>query len=374
MARPEKERLKRAFFSLLRRGLWENKELKINKLALSLDASEWEDLFLMATHHTVEGLFFQSFESLEARSWPPENLLIRWAIRVEQIEKRNLRMNAFIGMQAAWFKHHGLSPLLLKGQSVAQAYDKPLQRMSGDVDWYFNAEDYDKAYGLLQRRGQKIDYRRLDDLSYTSNGIIVEHHRDIFDLCNPFKRNIVKRMELEAKNNTQQLQLGEEEVAILSPLQQILQVNIHILKHQLGFGIGFRQICDSARLYHNLRGAYDPEELKYYYNKLGIIRWSHVLHAFLVEYVGLDRDSLPFEVPQGTDCTWMMHEVYQSGTFGYMDERYVNGKFNPLSIQPDSAKRIWKNLTYYGRIVPMESMSYVLKRLLMKPINKQLNS
>ncbi len=283
-------------------------------------------------------------------------------------------MNDFIGMQAAWFKKQGLRPLLLKGQSVAQSYHKPLQRMSGDVDWYLNPVDYDKAYVLLREKGQKIDYRRLDDLSYTSNGIIVEHHRDIFDLCNPFKRNYVKRMELEAMANTQELLLGEEEVAILSLLFQILQVNIHILKHQLGFGIGFRQICDSARLYHKLRGAYDPEELKNYYKKLGIYRWSHVLHAFLLEHVGLDRNSLPYEIPNGIDSTWMMNEVYQSGTFGFKDERYLEGKRNVLSVQPDSAKRIWRNMKYYGRIVPVESMSYVLKRLLMKPINKRLNN
>jgi hypothetical protein len=42
----------------------------------------------------------------------------------------------------------------------------------------------------------------------------------------------------------------------------MLQVNAHILKHLLSFGIGIRQLCDAARLYKTYHNQVDGNVLK----------------------------------------------------------------------------------------------------------------
>ena len=358
--------MKDIFFQLLRIGLWSDVKIDEDEFLPEISKDDWENLFLNATKQTVEGVFFNAFEILNQKSLPPENLLIKWTVRIDQIENRNKKINSLIGNQWRWFRNNNLNPIMLKGQGIAKHYASPLRRGTGDIDWYFDSKSYDRALTLLKRRGITLDIEGFFDVSYTSNSIIVEHHRKLFDMENPFKNKLLKKLLSTRENGLVSINIDSEAITILSPILQIVQVNLHILKHQLGFGIGVRQLCDSARLYHAYKDKYDSEELMIIYKKLGVLKWIHVLHHVLVTGFGLSEDKLPFSIPNKIDSSWMLEEVWQSGTFGYYDDRYKYGKRFFLSVQPDSLNRIFKSFKYYSRLVPFEAISYILNRLFLK--------
>lgn len=92
--------------------------------------------------HTVAGLIFDSLSFLIDDQLPPQALRIKWAVRVDQTERHNTKMNQVIAAQYTSFTNSGLQTILQKGQAIAACYDIPMHRMTGDIDQYFENKGY----------------------------------------------------------------------------------------------------------------------------------------------------------------------------------------------------------------------------------------
>ena len=58
-------------------------------------------------------------------------------------------MNAFIASLIGRMQAAGIYALLVKGQGIAQCYEKPEWRACGDVDLFLSEENYVKAKAFL---------------------------------------------------------------------------------------------------------------------------------------------------------------------------------------------------------------------------------
>jgi hypothetical protein len=350
------DKLRDIFFQLLRIGLWGTGELKNPK---PLKEREWNQIYAWAIPHTVEGIIYDSFAFLKEEQLPHTSLRIKWAVRVDQIERHNIQMNSVIAAQYTSFKAMGLHPILQKGQGVAQFYINPLHRICGDIDWHFEDNGYSKARSYAKEKSDDFQDTKSFSLNYTWNGQFIEHHKQLFDLRNPL---IQKYLNATAKKYQQKqtvLKLGDVSVRTLAPELQIFQVNAHILKHLITFGIGLRQFCDAAMLYAHYSNHIDSGELKEIYRKSGILKWTHLLHKILVDNIGLPANQLPFAYPEKTNAGWMLEEIWHGGNFGYYDGRYENGKVNGIiSVHPDGAKRLWGNFKRYFPYAPQEAIFF----------------
>jgi len=360
-------RLRDIFFQLIRIGLWGKESLK---LTTPLSETDWSEIRSYSIHHTVEGLIYDSFKHLQENQLPPQSLRLKWTIRIDQIERHNAKMNEVIASQYTAFIKQGLQPILQKGQGVAACYEIPQHRISGDIDWYFEDNGYAKARQMLKDKKLVFKDTAGFSLDYDWNGIHIEHHKRLFDLISPLKNSFFKDLQTKYRNKQQELLIKDVPIKLLAPELQLLQVNAHILKHLISFGIGLRQICDSARLYHSVTSQIDPEALKTIYKKAGILNWTHLLHIILVENLGLRKESLPFPYPEGWDAQWMLEEIWYSGNFGFHDERFVNGKISPFSIRPDSTHRIWKSLRNYFKYAPQEILFFPFVRTYSRLLGK----
>ncbi|MGJ1196361.1 nucleotidyltransferase domain-containing protein [Sphingobacterium spiritivorum] len=356
-----KDKLTEAFFTLLRSGLWGTPIDQSSCFPLSEE--QWEALFVTCINQTVEGIVFDAVQHLDASFLPPKSILIRWVVRIEKTEQRNNMMNTVINEQIALFEASGIQAVLLKGQGLATLYENPDSRICGDIDWYFpNEQEYHKAYKLIQDMG--IDIYRTAGYSacYIWKGIEVDHHQRLFDLCNPFCRSYLKKLERTESRNSIHVRMQHSTWLLPAPVLNILQVNMHILKHQLSFGIGIRQLCDAARLYyvhhHYLDGAY----LKKIYTKVDIIRWIYLLHDILHRYIGIPDNFLPFETKIKDPADWMMTDILNSGNFGFHDSRYQADN-RRSAVRTDSSKRVIRNLLKYVQYAPMEAISFPLVQL-----------
>ncbi|MFC3353414.1 nucleotidyltransferase family protein [Sphingobacterium zeae] len=353
-----RNRLKDIFFQLLRIGLWGKGQLVLTK---PMTADDWDTIRAYAANHTVDGIIYDSFPFLEENQLPPLVLRLKWAARIDQIERRNEKMNQVIAEQFVLFSKIGLKPILLKGQGIAASYRIPSHRSCGDIDWYFDDNGYAEARKYLKENAVKFRDTAGFSLDYEWGNIDTEHHKKIFDIRSPFKLSYLRMLKDHYKQQEQMLSIGNESIRLLAPELQLLQVNGHILKHMISFGIGLRQICDSARLYHTTHTTINKEDLQNMYTKSGIIDWMHLLHKILVEYLGLPIDEIPFPYPNNLDAEWMMNEIWYSGNFGFHDERFEDGKIiNAISSLPDGPKRLWKNFNRYFRFAPQEVFFFTL--------------
>lgn len=344
------------FFQLLRIGLWGKGELSI---FTKLKEQEWSQIFAWAIPHTVEGIIFDSFAFLNEDQLPPQSLRLKWAVRIDQIERHNIEMNKVIASQYSAFKELGIQPILQKGQGVAQLYLNPLHRICGDIDWHFEDNGYAVARKYIKEKGIIVEDTKSFSLHYNYDNQFIEHHKQLFDLRNPLIQPYLRSISKYYREKQGILKIEDVAVRILAPELQLFQVNSHILKHLVTFGIGLRQFCDSARLYAQYSNQIDVEALKKIYQKTGILKWTHLLHQILVNYIGLPKSNLPFPYPENIDSAWMLEEIWFGGNFGYHDKRYAEGKVNnAVSVHPDGAKRLWQNFKRYLPYAPQEAIFF----------------
>ncbi|WP_398454981.1 nucleotidyltransferase family protein [Sphingobacterium thalpophilum] len=362
------DQLRDIFFQLLRIGLWGKGTLTLTQ---PLTLKDWTLIHKYAINHTVDAIIYDSFANLKDCQLPPQSLLIKWAVRVDVIERRNDKMNKIIAEQFKFFKSEGVQSILQKGQGIAACYRIPSHRISGDIDWWFNEDGYEVIRNVLKKRG--IDFWDTDgfSLNYKWEGIHIEHHKELFDIFSPFKKNFLKRIQKNYKTKAQILEINNSKINLLAIELQILHVNAHILKHLLSFGIGLRQLCDSARLYFSTYQQYDSASLYKIYKNAGILKWVHVLHKLLVNFIGLPLERLPFPFPDQLDEKWMLDEIWFSGDFGFHDERFQDEKSSMLSQRPQGVWRIWLNFKRYIKYAPEEVLFYPLVHIYSKLSRKR---
>ncbi|MCS4166249.1 nucleotidyltransferase family protein [Sphingobacterium sp. BIGb0116] len=361
------KQLRDIFFQLLRIGLWGEGKLTLIK---PLSIEDWISIQKYACNQTVEGVIYDSFPFLTEDQLPPASLRLKWAVRMDQIERHNAKMNAVIAEQFSTFEQGGIRPILQKGQGVACYYRIPEHRICGDIDWGFEEDDYSKARNYLRERKVKFKYTPDFSFGYDWNGVHVEHHERKFDFYNPFKKKYLNKLLEDYRARQEALEIHGISIRLLAPELQLLQVNIHILKHLITYGISLRQFCDSARLYYSELPNIDVQALHSIYKKTGMLKWTHLLHKLLVDYIGLPESAIPFAYPKDTRVDWMLDEVWHSGNFGFNDERFVQGKKTKFFYHPDASKRLWGNFKRYLKYAPQEVIAFPIFQVYCKFLRK----
>lgn len=350
------DRLRFAFFTLLRMGLWGKGKLG---LICPLNSDEWFTIYKYACNHTVEGVLYDSFSLLNEEELPPNDLRVKWAVKVDQIERFNIKINAVIADLYVYFEQLGVNAILLKGQSVASCYEAPLHRVSGDIDWFLEKEDYQIVLDDLKKR-HHIQYP-LESFSCDWNGVHVDFHMRLFDISSPFKNSYLRKTRIEYQTRQQSININGQKVFFLSPELQLFQVNVHILKHLLFLGIGLRQFCDAARLYYAYHDKLNPVLLEKIYKDVGMLEWMNVLHTILVNYIGLPKENLPFRLPLNSNVEDILNDIWNSGNFGSHDTRFSMKSRGPNFLE--RYYRSWQGFKRYFSYVPEEVFFFTFRRI-----------
>ncbi len=285
------------FLELLRAGLWEGSYELPSAQFEGLTASSWGRLIATARKQTVMGLIYKGICSLPDSCLPPVGLLMNLAAEVEAVERRNMKMEKAQSSLLSFFHERGLEPVVMKGRSVAKYYADPAVRECGDIDLYFPGGGFNAAAQALKEAGARIENEPDGSISYSWEGVVVEHHPRFLDISNPFKQKELRKIEAH---------YGAD-----SPMMELLLLNTHILKHSLGKGIGMRQFCDFARAWDALTGgaAVCADEYEKICRALGIGRWTGILFGFI-------GDWLSREAGGGKKTGKLLCIVLENGNFG----------------------------------------------------------
>lgn len=309
-------RITDAFLVLLRAGLWE-KDLE-SLSCFPLTAKEWLDVYQQALCQTVSGIVYRGIIRLPDHLIPPEDILLRWVVRAEAIEQRNWHMNGVVNELCSLFKSEEIRTVLQKGQGIASLYEYPLLRECGDIDLYFpDRKEREKADFFIQQQGIPISKGADGSIHYEWKGVVVEHHSRLLDVYNPFQQDYLNQLEKKIGFTT--VRLGKEEdgeVTVAAPVLYLLMLNVHILKHALGLGVGLRQLCDMARAYYKWHATMEKHELCEIYRKTGLVRWSNLLHSALRKYLGVLVTCLPDDRGKQESPWPLFHIIQQGGNFG----------------------------------------------------------
>lgn len=359
------ERVKDSFIVLLRMGLWGESCETLPYFPLS--NAEWSLIYEISVSQTVEGVVYEGLLLLPQEYLPPYAILLRWTAKIDGVERYNKSMRQNLGILAGGLAKNNINYILLKGLGLAYNYNKPLLRVSGDVDLYFpTRKDYQQANELLKSKGCQIQKGDHDSVFYNFNTIQIEHHTKMIDVFNPFCQKFIKNFIQKEQSQNRHLDLDGVKVTMPSYILSQVQTNAHILKHYLGFGVGLRQFCDVARLCHAKDQNFDGEELRIVYKKLGLSKWMNVVHNFMVNELGLHRSKLPYAIEKKYDTNSILQDVLNSGNFGFHDVRFNNSD-RPISERNYKRnfmiKRIMPHIAKLINLAPSEVFWYPVQKV-----------
>lgn len=282
----------KAFFALLQAGLWE-KEVRLAPFG----EVDFEEIMRLAEEQSVVGLITAGLERVTDVAVPKIELL-QFIGQTLQIEEQNKNMNRFIASLIEKMRREDeIYALLIKGQGVAQCYERPLWRASGDIDLYLSNDNYEKAKTFLSPLASNIepeDKRRLH-FGMTIDSWIVELHgtmhtglsRKMNKVSDKVYKDIFYGGNVRSWNN------NGTPIFLPNANNDVIIVFNHFLSHFYGEGIGLRQICDWCRLLFCFLEKLDLRLLESRIRRMGLITEWNTFGTFAVEYLGMPVEAMP---------------------------------------------------------------------------------
>lgn len=348
-----------AFFELVKAGLWE-KGAKLSQFG-ELD---YEDIMRLAEEQSVVGLVTAGLEHVVDVKVPKEEFL-QFIGQTLQIEQQNKDMNAFVAKLINKLLKEEVYSILVKGQGIAQCYETPLWRASGDVDLFLNDANYEKAKKVLTPSASTVEeeYVREKHLGLTVDDWVVELHGHLY--C-----GLSSRIERELDNVLYDTFYGGEvrswdnngvQVFLLKAENDAFYVFTHILQHFYKEGVGLRQICDWCRLLWKYRTELDLRLLESRIQKAGLITAWRAFGAFAVEYLGMSKEAMPFyssEEKWKQKAAKICAYILEVGNMGHNRETSYSEKYPYLIRKACSFGRRCGDLARHARIFPLDSLRF----------------
>lgn len=349
-----------AFFELIRAGLWE-KEARL----LPFGKLDYDELMNLAEEQSVVGVITAGLESVKDVKIPKE-VLLQFIGQTLQLEERNKAMNSFVGDLVDRMRRQGIYALLVKGQGIAQCYERPLWRASGDVDFYLSDDSFKMARDFYKPlvTSDEIDDMHARSINMQYGEWVVEIHTS--QHCGLSHRidNILDSIhrDLFYNGNIRSCELGGTQVFLPSPDNDALLVFTHFLKHFYKGGLGLRQICDWSRLMWTFRQRVNVDLLEKRIKEAGIMSEWKTFGAFAVEYLGMPSEAMPFYdngVKWSRKAEKIKRFIIEVGNFGHNREAAYNENQPRLIRKVLSYGRRIGDLFHHASIFPLDSFRFL---------------
>ena len=359
-----------AFFALLRAGLWGNgnQDIRID------ESTDWQEVYRLATEQSVLGLVLAGVERSDVK--PPQVLLLQWIGEVQMIEQRNKEMNAFIVELIGKLRwaDADVYTLLVKGQGVAQCYERPLWRCSGDIDLLLSNDNYLKAKRALIPLASEVANEDVitKHQALVINGFDVELHGEM-----PFI--ISKRVDdgiddvlddFFCRGNVRSWDCNGTQVFLPSPDNDVILVFTHFLHHFFIEGVGLRQICDWCRLLYTYRDTLNYGLLESRIRKMGLMSEWKAFYNLASRYLGMpDLDSRLMIQDSRFDkkADRIMGLVLESGNFGHNKDLSYRSRFSGLTYKIVAVWRRFLDFCRFAAIFPLDAplffVTYVMGKV-----------
>ena len=352
----------RAFFELVRTGLWEKEAL-----ILPLGNVDFDEIYKMASEQSVVGLLTAGIEHLHDTKAPQE-IALQCIGESLQLEQRNRAMNLFIENLVSKMHQADIYTLLVKGQGIAQCYERPMWRSCGDVDFFLSESNYEKAKKYLEPMASLYEpegvYKK--HLEMIIGSWVVELHGSMrCGLSSRMDKGIDEVQDaVFCGGNVRTWMNDKTQVFLPSPDTDVIFIFTHYLKHFYTGGLGLRQICDWCRLLWTYKDSLNHDILKSRVRKMGLMTEWKAFGAFAVDYLGMPSEAMPMYSP---DKKWSRKAekicsfIMEVGNFGHNRDNSYFEKYPYLIRKICSLGRRCGDLMRHARIFPLDSFRFFPK-------------
>lgn len=345
------------FFTLVKAGLWEQ-EARL----LPFDKIDFKKVYRLAEEQSVFGLIAAGLEYVSDVKVPKDDLF-QFVGSTLQLEQRNIAMNEFVAKLIERLRIADIYAVLLKGQGIAQCYEKPLWRASGDIDLLLSDVPYEKARRALSPLAIEIEkeYKPFKHIGMTlPGGFVIELHGTFHSRLSKRVDKVIDDAQKDVliRGNVRPWQDGQTTVLLPAPDNDVFFVFTHILHHYYIEGIGLRQICDWCRLLWTYRSSIDISLLEKRLREAGIMSEWRAFAALAVDWLGMPSEAMPF---YSSDKKWsekarrILAFVLDTGNFGHNRQATKNKASSVLRKTKDFSQHVlvfpWDSLKFFFHFV-----------------------
>lgn len=346
-----------AFIALVKAGLW-NKEVRL----LQYKAIDFKEVLRIAEQQSVVGLLAAGIEHVQDFRVPQTDVLTI-AGRALQIEQQNIAMNQFVAVLLEKMQSEHINALLVKGQGIAQCYEKPLWRACGDVDLLLNEINYKRAKSYLVPLASKVEIEDVERMHFamTIDKWEVELHGTLHSKLGKIIDKVVDTIQQDTIDNKRVRVWRNSGVDVILPApdNDIIFVFVHILQHFFRGGIGLRQVCDWCRLLWTYRGEIDSGVLEDRLRQMRVLSEWQAFAALAVEHLGMPEEAMPLYSPKKkwkSKAKRILAIVLETGNFGHNRDTSYYDKYPLLIYKAISLKRHTSDSFKQFMIFPRESI------------------
>ena len=282
-----------AFFALVRVGLWET-----DVQLASYGEVDYADILRLAQEQAVVGLVAAGFEHvIDVKV--PQQWALQFAGQTIQLEQRNKAMNQFITDLVSEMRDADIYTLLVKGQGIAECYERPQWRISGDIDFFLSDSNYEKAKSFLKPLANDGKPERLysKEIGFYVNSWLIELHGTLHTgLSTRVDKSIdAVQRDVFYAGNVRSWYNGNTQVFLPAADEDVFLVFTHFVKHfYKEGGVTLRQMCDWCRLLWTFRSDLDLRVLETRIRKAGLQAEWRAFAKLAVDYMGMPVEAMPF--------------------------------------------------------------------------------
>lgn len=366
----------KAFLELVRAGLWET-----DAQLLPFGNIDFSQVLKLAEEQSVVGLVTAGLEQLEGRGKKedgrgviPKDILLTFVGSALQTERRNTAMNSFVAELIGKLRSEKIFGLLVKGQGVAQCYERPLWRTAGDIDLLLSTDNYEKAKSALTAVADEVSEENVatKHQALRMKGFDVELHGKM-----PFllSRRVDKGIDEVQKDclmlgGVRSLRINDTDVFLPNADNDVILVFTHFLHHFFVEGVGLRQICDWCRLLWTFRDKLDVRLLEHRIHAMRLESEWKAFAALAVNTLGMPKEAMPLYDASKKDAEkWkrkgelVLNRIMECGNFGHNNDLSYRVKYKGITYKLVS---LWRRLCDFvgmTKIFPMDAPRFFVTYL-----------
>lgn len=359
-----------AFLALMSSGLWPNVEsMDLQNQGLTA-AVDWEEVYRLSSEQSVLGLVLAGIEHSNVK--PPQELLLQMIGEVQMLEQQNKAMNDYVAQLNKLLWQNNIYGLLVKGQGVAQCYEKPLWRASGDIDLLLDDNNYEKAKDLLIPLAEEV---QGEEIWKKHQALIIKdfdielHGKMPFGLSRKADKVIEDVIEDSLKRGAARVWIhNNSNICLPNADNDVIIVFTHFLRHFFIEGVGLRQICDWCRLLYTYKDSLNYGLLESRIKLMGLMLEWKAFASLAVDALGMPKEAMPmYDSRYKAKGERVLERIMKSGNMGHNNDLSYRAKYSGMRYKLVALCRRVKDFAGFTMIFPLDApmffVHYVFRKI-----------
>lgn len=278
------------------------------------------------------------------------------------LELENRRLNENAKQLAKLMDDHGYDYAVVKGQTLAQLYPKPLLRVPGDIDFYVKEADAQKVRVLIEKEWEiQIKDASVDDHKHYPFKYNASNYELHYRLANfsypPHQRYFDHLVDTMPRKD---IIIDGTHVKTLQPTLNLFYTFVHMYHHLRKMGVALRQLCDVAVIIRHHKDEIDRTLLAEILDKTNYRKAFAAFGSIIVEKLGVPEEEFPITISE-KDRKWgkkILDDMLRHGNWGKY-ERETREKKWSIGHSLGTARLLISRYFRYFSLTPTDNIAFL---------------